>query len=323
MADPVLAVIGEALIDIVHESDGSATPRPGGSPLNVAIGLARLEQPTAFLGRFSGDEYGALLRTHAERAGLDLTHAVDGREPSTVAGVHLDARGIAQYEFTVDGTADFAWTDAELAIPAGVRVVHYGSLTSWLPPGDAVVARRIAELYAHGTTLISYDPNVRPHLQPDAGRARTQIEAALRQAHVVKASEEDVRYLYGDEPIEDAARRWQAAGPSLVVITRGPDGPFALANGAGVDRPSFPIDVVDTVGAGDAFTSGLLDALVGRGFDSPQRLGELGGDALAAVLDEGSLVAAITCSRAGANPPSRSELTSAQAQITPGSSWSR
>jgi len=163
--------------------------------------------------------------------------------------------------------------------------------------------------------VISYDPNVRPHLQTDAARARDQIENSLRRAHVVKASDEDVRYLYGDEPVEEVARRWQENGPSLVVITRGADGPLALVNGTSVARPSFPIELVDTVGAGDAFTSGLLDALVRRDFTTPERLTSLAGDALTAVLDEGSLVAAITCSRAGANPPTRSELLSAQTHL--------
>jgi fructokinase len=311
MPEPVLAVIGEALIDLVDAADGTAIPRPGGSPLNVAIGLARLEQPTAFLGRFSRDEHGVLLRAHGEAAGVDLTHAVDASEPSTIARVHLDADGVAQYEFTVDGTADFAWTAAELVIPNSVRVVHFGSLASWLPPGDAVVDARLAELHATGTVLISYDPNVRPHLQTDVAAARRQVESSLRHAHVVKASDEDVRYLYGDEPIEDVARRWQAAGPPLVVITRGTDGPLALADGRVQARASFPIELVDTVGAGDAFTGGLLDALVRKGFSAPAQLTQLAGDVLAEVLDEGSLVAAITCSRAGANPPTRTEFTAA------------
>jgi fructokinase len=315
MADPVLAVIGEALIDLVDDAAGHPVPRPGGSPLNVAIGLARLEQPTAFLGRFARDDYGVLLRGHAEQSDVDLTHAIDAAEPSTVARVQLDDQGIAQYEFTVDGTADFAWTDDELAIPSSVRVVHFGSLTSWLPPGDDVLDRRIAALRVNGNVMISYDPNVRPHLQTDAAAACAQIESSLLHAHVVKASDEDVRYLYGDVPIEDIAQRWQAMGPSLVVITRGADGPLALANGTLLARPSFPIDLVDTVGAGDAFTSGLLDALVRKGFSTPRKLVELAGDALAEVLDEGSLVAAITCSRAGANPPTRTELTSAQSRL--------
>ncbi|MGH8960183.1 MAG: carbohydrate kinase family protein [Jatrophihabitantaceae bacterium] len=314
MADPVLAVIGEALIDLVHGADGTATPRPGGSPLNVAIGLARLHQPTAFLGRFGGDEYGRLLRAHAADSGVDLRRAIAAAEPSTVAAVHLDDHGAAQYEFTVEGTADFAWTDGELTIGPSVRVVHFGSLASWLPPGDAVVARRIAELNSAGAAVISYDPNVRPHLQPDAGAARAQVEGSLRHAHVVKASDEDVRYLYGDEPVADVARRWQASGPGLVVITRGADGPLALANGTLLARPSFPIELVDTVGAGDAFTSGLLDALVRRDVTTPERLIRLTGSVLADVLDEGALVAAITCSRAGANPPTRAELISVAAR---------
>jgi fructokinase len=300
--EPIVAVVGEALIDLV---DG--TPRPGGSPLNVAIGLARLGQPTAFLGRFARDDYGRVLRAHATQSGVDLRHAIDAAEPSTVARVRLDERGSAHYEFTVDGTADFGWTDGELAtIASSIRVMHFGSLASWLPPGAAVIDRRIAALHADGRVLISYDPNVRPTLQPDPAAARTQIEASLRHAHIVKASDEDVRYLYPDEPVETIAERWQLMGPALVVITRGATGPLAATSTGALTRPSYPVDVVDTVGAGDAFTSGLLDALVRHGVHTRDQLTAT--NAVIGALDDASVVAAITCSRAGANPPTRAEV---------------
>lgn len=309
MAEPVLAVIGEALIDLVPSPDGSTIARSGGSPLNVAVGLARLQQPTAFLGRFGADGYGAQLRAHAAVSGVNLDHAIAAAEPSTVARVELDDGGVAHYEFTVEGTADFAWTDAELQIPSSARIVHFGSLTSWLPPGAAVLNRRIAALHGSGQRLISYDPNVRPLLQPDVAVARRQVEASVRHAHVVKASDADVQYLYGDEPIERVAQRWQSSGPNLVVITCGPDGALAFADGTLLARPSPAIELVDTVGAGDAFTSGLLDALVRCGCSRPEALLELTGAALAAILDHAALVAAITCSRAGADPPTLAELS--------------
>lgn len=308
MDSSTIAVLGEALIDLVETGDDEPRlARPGGSPYNVAIGLARLGRPAAFVGRISHDPLGTVLRRHAERSGVDLTLSVDAHETTTVALVEL-SDGIARYRFGVDGTADFRWTDAELAsVPENLATLHFGSLASWTPPGDAAVLRRVAALRAH--TLISYDPNVRPHLQPDAVAARAQIERAIALAHLVKTSEEDVEYLYPGERIEDVAARWLALGAAVVVVTRGGDGASAhTRTGTGLTRPVPPIEVADTVGAGDAFTSGLLDALAGRGLLTADALADPDRQALADSLDDATLVAAITCSRAGANPPRRAEL---------------
>lgn len=308
--DPVFAVVGEALIDLVDPGDDSpCLAHPGGSPLNVAIGLARLEQPTAFLGRFSPDPLGTVLRNHALRSGVDLRAAVTAAQPSTIALVEL-VDGSAEYTFSVDGTADFAWGDAELAVPPSVRGVHFGSLASWLPPGDAVIARHVAALHARGDVLVSYDPNVRPRLQADRAGARDAVESSLRHAHLVKASDEDLRWLYGDEDVAAVAGRWLAAGPSLVVVTRGGEGSLAFGGAAPVSRPVRPIQLVDTVGAGDSFMSGLLDSLARRGLVSPGALAAAATDAdvVGALLDDAALTSAITCSRAGAQPPRRAEV---------------
>jgi fructokinase len=301
-----IVVIGEALIDLVETGDDEPRlARPGGSPYNVALGLARLQRSTSFAGRISHDPLGAVLRRHAERSGVDLTLSVDAAEPTTVALVELDDTGGAQYRFGVDGTADFGWTDSELArIPDATAAVHFGSLASWLPPGDAAIARRVAELRERGAA-VSYDPNVRPHLQPDRVAARSQVEAAVPLAHLVKTSAEDLDWLRPGEPIEEAARSWLELGPSAVVVTRGGDGSTAFTAAATVDRPPVPVDVVDTVGAGDAFMSGLLDALGRRGLLTPAGIA---GAPFTECLDDAALVAAITCSRAGANPPRRAEL---------------
>jgi fructokinase len=303
---PAVAVIGEALVDIVETGDDEPRlARPGGSPYNVALGLARLEQPAAFVGRISTDPLGTILRNHATRSGVDLSLCADAPEPSTVALVELDHSGSARYRFGVDGTADFQWTAAELArIPDGVGAVHFGSLTSWLPPGDALVADRVAELRRSGAA-VTYDPNVRPHLQPDAAAARAQIEAAVPLAHLVKTSEEDLAHLYPGRDAAGTASSWLDLGPAAVVVTRGGAGAFVVTRATTVARPAPPVDVVDTVGAGDAFMSGLLDALLRRDRLRPDALADAPwGD----VLDHAALVAAITCARAGANPPRRAEL---------------
>lgn len=304
-------MIGEALIDLVDPRGSSAcTAHPGGSPFNVAVGLGRLGQPVAFVGRFSRDPFGTVLRNHAARSGVDLRLAVGDRQPSTIALLDLNG-GLARYEFSVDGTVDFQWTDDELAhLPQSVGWVHFGSLASWLPPGDAVIMRRIEALRAAGEVVISYDPNVRPQLQPDASLARDRVEAALRHAHVVKASTEDLQWLYGTDKLTSIARRWLSAGPDLVVVTRGGDGAVAFTAGAApLKRPVYPAPAIDTVGAGDAFTSGLLDALSRRGITSARQLTELHRpDLLAAALDDAALVAGLTCTRPGADPPWLSEV---------------
>lgn len=301
-----IAVVGEALIDLAEAGDDEPRlARPGGSPYNVALGLARLGQPAHFVGRLSRDPLGTVLRNHALRSGVDLGWCVTAAEPTTVALVELDAAGAAQYRFGVEGTADFRWTDEELArLPDTVAAVHFGSLASWLPPGDAAIARRVAQLRAAGA-FVSYDPNVRPHLQPDRDRAREHVEAAVRLAHVVKASVEDVTWLRPGESVEDVARDWLALGPAAVLLTCGGHGATAVTGAGITSRPPVPAAVVDTVGAGDAFTSGLLDALARRGLLDPARLPDA---PFAELLDDAALVAALTCARAGANPPRRQEL---------------
>ncbi len=302
-----IAVIGEALIDLVETGDDDPRlARPGGSPYNVAIGLARLGQPAAFVGRLSRDPLGTVLRRHAERSGVDLTLAVDAPEATTTALVEL-ADGFANYRFGVAGTADFRWTDAELAaVPDRLAALHFGSLASWLPPGDDAVARLVAA--RRDRTLVSFDPNVRPHLQPDGEAARRRIEQLVPLAHVVKTSDEDLAHLYPGRDPDDVARAWLELGPGLVVVTRGGDGALARTAAGATRRPAADIAMVDTVGAGDAYTSGLLDALARRDLLAADRIATLAGRALDEVLDDAGLVAGITCSRAGANPPRRAEL---------------
>jgi fructokinase len=309
---PTFVVIGEALIDLATPgADGSAVARPGGSPMNVAVGLARLGERTAFAGRLSTDPFGSILRQHLQRSGVDLRHVVTAAERSTIALVRL-ADGHATYEYALG--ADFQWSADELAfLPGGALAVHFGSLASWLPPGSAAIAAAVSRLRRSGSVLISYDPNVRPALQPDAVSARQQVEQAVSLAHLVRASLDDVHWLYGPGADVDAvASMWLALGVRLVVITMGADGATAWVSGQPpVRRPGFLTAVTDTVGAGDAFTSGLLDALSRRELLAPGRLAALGDAAkLARVLDEASRIAAITCSRPGADPPNRAEADS-------------
>ncbi len=304
------AVIGETVIDLFDPGDGSAClARPGGSPLNVAIGLARLGNPTAFVARLSRDPLGTVLLRHLERSGVGTAHVVRVAEPSTMALVEL-SDGQARYEFSVGGTADFQWSAAEVSVlPVGASAVHFGSLGSWLPPGDELINQRVAELRADGSVLISYDPNARPPLQPDVREARAKVRRSAALAHVIKASSEDVDWLYGGDP-RAAADAWLRQGAGLVVITDGASGSTGWTPGLPpVTRPAFPAQVIDTVGAGDAFMSGLLDSLARRGLAAARELGMLAdATVLGAVLDDAAVVAAMTCGRVGADPPTRASV---------------
>lgn len=309
---PRLAVFGEALIDL-HRTPGEPFHRayPGGSPLNVAVGLGRLGLPTLFVGRFSRDAFGGVLRRHAAESGVDTSRAVLDTRPSTVALFQVDAAGVPSYEFHVEGAVDWYWTDDELdGLPAGLAVAHFGSLASWLPPGDDVLRRRLRRLREQGV-LVSYDPNIRPLLFPGPDEGRRRVEAAVALADIVKVSQEDLDWLCPGEPALDVARRWLALGPRMVVLTHGPHGADCLTrHGPPLHVPGLPVRVRDTVGAGDAFTSGLLAALADQAALDRPALDRLTAapTRLAAVLRYACAVAAATCAREGADPPRRDEV---------------
>lgn len=306
----MITVIGETIIDLVHTGGKSFEAHPGGSPLNVAVGLARLDRPTAMMARLSGDAFGRILRDHAESNGVDLAAAVDATQPATLAVVTLDEAGRATYDFYLEGTADWQWTDAELAaIPADTEILHTGSLAAWTEPGADRIAALVEKIRAG--VLISYDPNMRPKLLGTPDRVRPLADRSVAAAHLVKASDEDVQWLYPGESIDDVVQRWLAAGPDLVVITRGAAGASAFTRtGIDVTRPGIPIQMVDTVGAGDAFTAGMLDAVTARGLGRPAALAAITEPRLIEILDHAILAAAITCERPGADPPTASVLSS-------------
>lgn len=309
----MVCVIGEALIDLVFQSsEPGGTDRylahPGGSPFNVAIGLARLGQHSQLLARLSGDAFGRQLRAQAERNRVDLSLAVAASEASTLAVVNLDAERNATYDFYRTGTADWQWTPAELArIPADTGWVHVGSLASWIEPGASAIEARLAQL---SDSVISFDPNIRPALLGDRGRAVERIERLVGLATLVKASAEDLAWLYPGQATGSTLSRWRDLGPAVVVITDGGDGAHAIgSDDVAFTVPARTTQVVDTVGAGDAFMAGLINALA--------RDGRLSGggrpDAaqLRPAIEEAALVAGLTVARAGANPPTAEELAAA------------
>jgi fructokinase len=308
----VVTVIGEALIDLVPAADGHFAARPGGSPFNVAIGLARLGQRTALMARLADNAFGRILRERAAAEGIGLDAAPLATEPTTLAVVTLDELGRAGYDVYVTGTSDWQWTAAETRqAPAGTSVLHFGSLASWTAPGDAHILELTRRMRARGDVLVSYDPNVRPGLLLDTGNGRSAVERAVLYAHLVKASEDDARWLYPEQTIDQVAARWLGLGATVVVITRGPAGATAFArHGEPVQVAARPTEVIDTVGAGDAFTAGLLDSLVRRGLHAPPRFARAGPADLAAALTDAIAAATLNCQRAGHDPPTRAEVES-------------
>jgi fructokinase len=308
---PAVTVIGEALVDLIPDGPaGEYRPVPGGSPFNVAIGLVRLGNRPPLMARFADDRYGRLLRDTAAAEGIDLSGAPRAAERSSVAIASVDAAARATYEFELEGTADWQWTAAELReLSPDTEVLHFGSLASWLPPGSARIGALVVELRARGGVLISYDPNIRPAALGARESAVDLVEQSVRRAHVVKASRDDLDWLYPGLAVDDVAARWGRLGADLVVVTDGADGASAYrGTRRPMRRPGRPVKVVDTIGAGDAFTSGLLAGFVRRGLHRDRSLGEISDDTLAEIVDEAVLVAAITCERAGADPPRLDEL---------------
>ncbi|MEO9237983.1 MAG: carbohydrate kinase, partial [Jatrophihabitantaceae bacterium] len=248
-------VIGEALIDLVLQSSAgsgsdSYLAHPGGSPYNVAIGLARLGQPSRLLARLSGDAFGRQLRGHAQANQVDLSLAVAASEASTLAVVSLDADRNATYDFYRTGTADWQWTEAELSrLPADAGWVHTGSIASWTEPGASAIEARLAACTP--ATVISYDPNIRPALLAEHAAGLAQVERLVALSTVVKASAEDLTWLYPQRPLTEVLARWQASGPSIVVVTDGGRGAQAIVAGSEpFTVAARPVEVVDTVGAG-------------------------------------------------------------------------
>jgi fructokinase len=308
----MFVVIGEALVDLVGQR-GSRTmvAHPGGSPANVALGLARLGDPVTLMTRLGRDAFGEMISTHLQDSGVRVDAGPDEGARTSLAVASL-AAGIATYDFRIE------WDIGDLApLPVETRCVHTGSLATALEPGRTSVEDLIARERRRGRVTISYDPNVRPALLGRPEQARPGIERLVSLSDVVKVSDEDLRWLYPDREDEEVARDWLGRGPVLVVVTRGGQGVYAVTADLEVRLPAVPVDLVDTVGAGDSFTSGLLDGLRRAdliGGARREALAAIDESSLVSVLDEAALVAAITCSRPGANPPTKAEVEAAQAQ---------
>ncbi|MGW9023179.1 carbohydrate kinase family protein [Streptomyces sp. NPDC055722] len=301
----MIVVAGEALIDLVPQGAGALAPlKPalGGGPYNTAVALGRLGSPTAFCSRTSSDTFGEALLDGLRRAGVDVSAVQRGTEPTTLAVATVDENGSAAYSFYVDGTADRLFT-APAGLPRGTRAVSFGTCSLVLEPGASAYEELMRSAAAQGvfTTL---DPNIRAVLIPDPDGYRARFKSWLPAVSLLKLSAEDAEWLGG------TPREWLASGPAAVVITNGGDG-LTVFTRAGAEHsvPGVPVAVVDTIGAGDTVNAALLHGLAARDALSPAALDALDADGWTELLGFAARAAAITCSRAGAEPPYASELS--------------
>jgi fructokinase len=307
----MILTCGDALIDFVPVAarDGSEAVRPvvGGSCLNVAVGLARLGAPTGFVGGISNDLFGRMIAEHALASSVDLRYATRSDHQTTLAFVrHL--AGESQYAFYDAGTASRAWTYQTGSIPFDtIDVVHIGSTTLVDERGAAETAAMIAD--ARPWATISFDPNCRPNLVKDKEAYRARMSGFAASADIIRMSDVDFNYIYGEEACAPRAESLLAKGSSLFVVTRGTDGAEAWHRKSGPIKVDAPlVEVVDTIGAGDSFQSALLFALHLQDRLARNRLTDLGMDELRLALSFACNCAALTCTRVGADPPWRGEI---------------
>jgi fructokinase len=313
MSGQQITVCGEAIVDLVSTDRVHYTAHAGGSPANVAVGLGRLDVPVAFLGRVPNHGLGLVLREHLAANGIDMSGVIDAAEPTSVAIANLDESGKATYDLRVLGTSDWQWQPGELpwSLPEITVAFHTGSLAAALRPGADQIEALMRRERARGKAALSFDPNVRADLLGARSDAVDRIERLVRLAHIVKVSDEDLGWLYPGVDAREIGAAWATLGPDLVVVTLGGDGAIAWRAG---ERPlsvaSRTVTLVDTVGAGDAFMAGLLTGLFHDGLldGSGQSLRVAATDRVIDALRLAGDVAAMTCERAGADPPRRAEL---------------
>ena len=300
--NPSVLVVGETLVDVIHRADGSIDEKPGGSCANVAISLGRLERSPRLLTNLGDDKHGREARAWLEESGVVVRAQKVSRTSSATA--YLDSQGAASYEFSVEWKLIIESADE-------VDVLHLGSIAAIQEPGATAVSNLVD--HYRGRTLVTYDPNIRPSLVDDADAVRQRILSFIERSDVVKASDDDIAWLHPGEDIETAARRWATSGPALVVVTLGAAGSLAITQNTLTYINAVPVEVADTVGAGDTFMGALIDGLMGEGaLGSKARptVESLSEAQISSLLQKCALSAAVTVSRPGADPPTREELES-------------
>jgi len=305
---------GDALFDCFSvPTDGPATirldGRVGGSPLNVAVGLARLGRSVGYFTKNSTDMFGRRILAFLNQEGVDTSLIVPTSMNSTLAMVELDKTGSASYAFYTGGTADRSLTQAELPpqLPAAIRAIHIGSYTTATEPTASSLVALVKR--ERERRFISYDPNIRPSIEPDLDVWRGRIASLAGTAHLLKLSSEDAELLYPKQSLEHLAQDWISDGLRLVIVTKGGEGAMAFTgHGCSAAVPGIHVEVVDTVGAGDTFQAATLAWLEKHDALGAASAADLDSDALRSLLSFGARAAAITCSRRGADLPFAAEL---------------
>jgi fructokinase len=318
----MILVIGEALIDLIENryQPGGFNAVVGGANANVALALARRGTKHQFLGRISNDRFGKIIRERLETNGVHLEHSINATELTTLAVVSIDSNGVPSYAFYVNGTADWGWTPEELPTDVELENMHataiqFGCLTMAMQPSSTVIEKWARDHFNQGSVTISHDINMRPALGFNAAEERVRVERLNQISHIIKASDEDIQWLYGlDEgtDVDNIVADWIGDTERIVLVTRGADGTSIYRRrSTRTDVPSRKINVVDTVGAGDTFCANLLgqlsdaDALGSNPFD---RLENLSDADLRDFVRVASVAASITCERAGCEPPTQADL---------------
>lgn len=312
----MITVIGESLVDIISDPrrPREVQAHPGGGPLNVAVGVARLGLATNLVTHYADDRYGLMIEEHLLANGVTVIRG--GSAPTSTATATLNPDGAATYAFDIGWDINGASLPA-LAAVEGSDHVHTGSIAAVLGPGDQATLALVKAARQHAT--VSYDPNCRPGISPDVAAARSQAELFVAASDVVKASDEDLAWLYPDRTPDESLLAWLELGPSIVALTRGADGPVLLTRHGRVELAAEAITVADTVGAGDSFMAGLISGLAQLdvlGAPARSRLRDITARELRALAGYANRAAAVTCSRPGANPPTSAELGSLTGSLT-------
>ncbi len=329
----MILVIGEALIDLIENryQAGSFNAVVGGANANVALALARRGTKHQFLGRISHDRFGKIIRERLETNGVNLDFSIDATELTTLAVVSIDSHGVPNYSFYVNGTADWGWTPEELPSDVDLENMHataiqFGCLTMAMEPGNLVIEKWAKAHYDQKSVTISHDINMRPALGFDRAHERSRVERVNSFSHLIKASDEDIYWLYdlpAGSDVDPIVAQWIGASGRHVFVTRGGDGvsvyrPASDGSVTRFDVPSRKINVVDTVGAGDTFCANLLGQLsdIGAlGTDAFDRLANLTDEDLRGFVHTAGIAASITCERAGCEPPTKEDLAAVLATL--------
>jgi fructokinase len=310
---PSVLVIGEALVDVVHGINGEIKNIPGGSPANTAVALARLGTKTYMKARTSHDQFGEEIRNYLTNQNVNLDYSLVVDSPSSVINAVIQKDGSAKYEANLKGAADYGWTFEELnqVIDPDVQIVQLGSLTSYVEPGATNVEKWFSQLRQSNKHLLTFDPNIRHPLDGENEvDVRNRAKKLASLSHVVKASDEDLNWIFSNSNPQDSAIKIIESGASLVIVTLGKKGAFAVNKKHEiVEVTANEIAVIDTIGAADTFAAALITQLLEKSWINKNALENLSSDDLTEILTNCSAASAITCSRQGANPPLRHEVS--------------